>query len=85
MDRQNEAVLLERFPNVSQKVFLLAQFSTSQRYLDLEIPDPYSGSFEEVIACFHYIASCFSGLIRELHNQDERLLRRGQIPCWDQL
>ena len=74
MDRQNEALLLERFPDVTQKVFMLAQFSTSQTCPDLEIPDPYAGSLEDVVACHRSLAACIRGLIDTLQNLDERSL-----------
>ena len=70
MDRSNETLLLDRFPDVTEKVFLLAQFSGSQAYPDLEIRDPYSGSPGDVKACFCSLAACIRGLIDRLKHQN---------------
>jgi protein-tyrosine-phosphatase/predicted ATP-grasp superfamily ATP-dependent carboligase len=72
MDRRNEAQLLERFPGAAQKVFLLAQFSKSQMHPDLEVPDPYTGSLEDVVACCRGLADCVGGLTDALQSRDDR-------------
>jgi protein-tyrosine-phosphatase len=72
MDRRNEAQLLERFPGAAQRVFLLAQFSKSQTHPNLELPDPYTGSLEDVVACCRSVAECIGGLIDTLQSRDDR-------------
>jgi protein-tyrosine-phosphatase/predicted ATP-grasp superfamily ATP-dependent carboligase len=72
MDRRNEAQLLGRFPGAEQKVFLLAEFSKSQTHPDLELPDPYTGTLDDVVACCHCLADCIGGLIDTLRSRDDR-------------
>jgi protein-tyrosine-phosphatase len=58
MDYRNEAELLVRFPEATNKVFLLKAASMPHPEQSVEIPDPYFGSVADVRHCYEILKSC---------------------------
>ena len=57
MDAVNEARLLFRFPQASQKTLLLGSFAP-QRRAAAEIPDPYHEDDKAILRCYEVIRRC---------------------------
>jgi protein-tyrosine-phosphatase len=70
MDYQNEARLLNRFPEARHKVFLLKGRADDHRANGFEITDPFEGSMSDVSRCYQILHS----RIRDLAS---RFLRPG--------
>jgi protein-tyrosine-phosphatase/predicted ATP-grasp superfamily ATP-dependent carboligase len=55
MDFEGEAEMLSRFPQVSNKVFLLGGLPSKGSYFSVEISDPYEGDLTDVRQCYKRI------------------------------
>jgi protein-tyrosine-phosphatase len=66
MDIQNAAEFLMRFPQASDKLFTLRQFSERKRAAGRDIPDPYPGDEDYMRQCCGMLQECIEGLAVEL-------------------
>ena len=66
MDIQNSAEFLLRYPQASEKLFMLRQFSDQSRGSGKDIPDPYPGNEEDMRRCCVMLRECVEGLTAEL-------------------
>jgi protein-tyrosine-phosphatase len=66
MDHQNESMLLSRYPDARNKVFLLGACIEKTSLGKLEIADPYGGTPEEIRACLSCIHDRVRGLAKLL-------------------
>jgi protein-tyrosine-phosphatase len=61
MDYQNQVELLSRYPDAADKFFLLGCYAgTNSR--PIEIRDPFFGSEEETVSCYHLLQTCTQNL-----------------------
>jgi len=65
MDYQNQVQLLSRFPQASDKVFLLSAFA-GKDYPHSEIHDPYYIGEEETRRCYKTLDACIQNLVHSL-------------------
>jgi protein-tyrosine-phosphatase/predicted ATP-grasp superfamily ATP-dependent carboligase len=76
MDFQNKAELLARFPEASDKIFMLSAYAEGgQRFR--EIADPYFGDENEVRRCYKVIQTCVHNLIKSLWPANELAVAQG--------
>ena len=66
MDHINEARLLGRFPEAKSKLYLLGSLSESKANGSYEIPDPYTGTDEDILHSYKIINSCVTNLAHAL-------------------
>jgi protein-tyrosine phosphatase len=66
MDIQNAAEFLMCFPQASDKLFMLRQFSEQKRAAGRDIPDPYPGDEGYMRQCCGMLQECIEGLTVEL-------------------
>jgi protein-tyrosine-phosphatase len=65
MDFENLAELLARYPDASDKIFMLSAYAeATQQYR--EIPDPYFGNVEETRRCYKTLQTCVRNLVSTL-------------------
>ena len=67
MDALNEAKLLDRFPEATTKICPLGRCFSGTPPLHTEIPDPYTGSVEDIRACYVVLHDNVAELARLLH------------------
>jgi protein-tyrosine-phosphatase/predicted ATP-grasp superfamily ATP-dependent carboligase len=65
MDGLNEAQLLHRFPEAAHKVQMLGAYAPS-RLCGYEIPDPFTGSEQDVRECYRTLAACVADVAAQL-------------------
>ena len=66
MDLQNGAEFLLRFPNASEKLFFLRQFSAQRDKRHCDIPDPYPGDEQHMRNCCYVLQECTEKLAAEI-------------------
>jgi protein-tyrosine phosphatase len=66
MDIQNAAEFLLRYPQASNKLFMLRQFSEHSRGPGRDIPDPYPADEEFMRQCCGMLRECVDGLSAQL-------------------
>jgi len=66
MDIQNAAEFLLQYPQGSNKLFMLRQFSEHSRGAGRDIPDPYPGDEEFMRQCCGMLRECVDGLTAQL-------------------
>jgi protein-tyrosine-phosphatase len=67
MDYLNEAELLARYPEASEKIFLLAAQACGNTSM-FEIPDPFNGDDDELRRCYDTVQKCIEDLAGLLKN-----------------
>lgn len=65
MDFQNKAELLARFPEASDKIFMLSAYAEGAQQFH-EIADPYFGDENEVRRCYKTLQTCVHNLVKSL-------------------
>lgn len=71
MDIQNAAEFLLRYPEASERLFMLRQFSDQSRGPGKEIPDPYPGNEGDMRCCCGMLRECVEGLTELLARQSK--------------
>jgi len=76
MDVQNAAEFIFRFPNASEKVFFLRQFSAQHHGGACDIPDPYPGDELDMRNCCYVLQECVERLAAEITGTKSNVARR---------
>lgn len=80
MDYLNEAGLLGRYPEASDKVFMLGAIEKGRRSQSVEIVDPFTGDIHDIRRCYEVLQSqthCLAGLLSQRDHLSSKLCGRG--------